>query len=209
MGIPLEAASCLPLEGEVMARFLHELLVGVAGASVLAAAGCAGRPQPIPAIATLEPYNGEWVLEAADRSPVPLQFMSRDGYGFSRETVQRIIAIMGIRAERFVLEVNDSIFRVSSDEPGFSLSLPVDGTPIEVQEEESEVARSMRLSWSETTPVVRRTLTGTGWASDRYELTADGALVITRRAGVRNVRGSDVEATRPVEFVYVRSTGFR
>ena len=192
-----------------MARFLHELLVGVAGASVLASAGCAGRPQPIPAIATLEPYNGEWVLEATDRPPVPLQFMSRDGYGFSRETVQRIIAIMGIRAERFVLEVNDSIFRVSSDEPGFSLSLPVGGTPIEVQEEESEVAQSMRLSWSETTPVVRRTLTGTGWASDRYELTADGGLVITRRAGVRNVRGRDVEASRPVEFVYVRSTGSR
>ena len=192
-----------------MARFLHELLVGVAGASVLATVACAGRPQPIPAIATLEPYNGEWVLEATDRSPVPLQFMSRDGYGFSRETVQRIIAIMGIRAERFVLEVNDSIFRVSSDEPGFSLSLPVDGTPIEVQEEESEVAQSMRLSWSETTPVVRRTLTGTGWASDRYELTADGGLVITRRAGVRNVRGRDVEASRPVEFVYVRSTGSR
>ena len=190
-----------------MARFLHELLVGIAGASVLASAGCAGRPQPIPAIATLEPYNGEWVLEATDREPVPLQFMSRDGYGFTRETVQRIIAIMGIRAERFVLEVNDSIFRVSSDEPGFSLSLPVDGTPIEVQEEDGEVAQSMRLSWSETTPVVRRTLTGTGWASDRYELTADGGLVITRRAGVRNVGGRDVQATRPVEFVYVRSNG--
>ena len=192
-----------------MTRFLHELLVGVAGAGVLASAGCAGRPQPTPAIATLEPYNGEWVLEATDREPVQLQFMSRDGYGFTRETVQRIIAIMGIRAERFVLEVNDSIFRVSSDEPGFSLSLPVDGTPIEVQEEDGEVAQSMRLSWSETTPVVRRRLTGTGWASDRYELTADGALVITRTAGVRNVRGSDVEATRPVEFVYVRSTGSR
>ncbi len=192
-----------------MARFLHELLVGIAGASVLATVACAGRPQPTPAIDALEPYNGEWVLEATDREPVPLQFMSRDGYGFTRETVQRIIAIMGIRAERFVLEVNDSIFRVSSDEPGFSLSLPVDGTPIEVQEEDGEVAQSMRLSWSETTPVVRRTLTGTGWASDRYELTADGGLVITRRAGVRNVGGRDVQATRPVEFVYVRSTGSR
>ena len=192
-----------------MARFLHELLVGVAGASVLASARCAGRPQPIPAIATLEPYNGEWVLEAADRGPGQLQFMSRDGYGFTSETVQRIVAIMGILAERFVLEVSDSIFRVSSDEPVFSFSLPMDGTPIEVQEEDGEVARSMRLSWSETTPVVRRALPGTGWVSDRFELKADGGLVITRRAGVRNVRGRDVEATRPVEFVYVRSTGSR
>ena len=192
-----------------MARFLHKLLVGIVGASVLASAGCAGRPQPIPAIATLEPYNGEWVLEAADREPVQLQFASTDGHGITRETMEKIGAILVMRVEHVALEVNDSVFRVSSDEPGFSFSLPVDGTPIEVQEEDGEVAQSMRLSWRECTPVVRRTLPAIGWVSDRYELTADGALVITRAAGVRNVRGTDVQASRPVEFVYVRSNGSR
>ena len=67
----------------------------------------------------------------------------------------------------------------------------------------------MRLSWSEGTPVVRRTLPDIGWVSVRYELTVDGSLVITRTAGVRNVGGAEVEGSRPVEIVYVRSNGSR
>ena len=110
---------------------------------------------------------------------------------------------MMIRAERFVLAVNDSVFRVSSAEPAFSFSLPVDGTPVEVLGEDGEVTQSNTLSWREGTPVVRRTIPGAGWVSDRYELTADGALVITRTAGLRNVRGAEVEGSRPVEIVYV------
>ena len=183
------------------------LRLALAVASVLATAGCAGHPVVQPPIATLEPYNGEWVLEVADRSPGPLQFMSRDGYGFTRETGQEILMIMGIRAERFVLEVTDSIFRVSSDEPGFSFALPVNGTPIEVLSEDGEVVQSMTLTWEQITPVVRRTVPGAGWVSDRFELSADGALVVARTGAMSNVRGRQVQATRPVEFVYARSTG--
>ena len=189
-----------------MVRFLRPALAGIAGASVLAAAGCASRPgvQPIPE--TLEAYNGEWVLETADRAPGRLQFMSRDGSGFSSKTGQRILAMLGIRAERFVLQVSDSVFRVSSDEPGSSFSLPMDGTPLEVRAEDGEV-QTMTLTWRDGTPVVRRTLPGTGWVSDRFELTADGALVIVRTAAMRNTRGIDVEGTQAVQLAYIRSTG--
>ena len=186
-----------------MIRFLRPAFTGITVASVLATAACASGPQPTPTIATLQPYNGEWVLEAADRGPTRLQFASTDGNGIASATSQRVVAIMVTRAEQFVLEVNASVFRVSSDEPAFSFSLPVDGTPVEVLGEDGEVTQSIGLSWSEGTPVVRRTLPGVGWVSDRYELTADGALIITRTAGMRNVRGAEVESSRPVEFVYV------
>ena len=186
-----------------MIRFLRPAFTGITVASVLATAACASGPQPTPTIATLQPYNGEWVLEAADRGPTRLQFASTDGHGIASETMEKIGAILVMRVEHVALEVNASVFRVSSDEPAFSFSLPVDGTPVEVLGEDGEVTQSIGLSWSEGTPVVRRTLPGVGWVSDRYELTADGALIITRTAGMRNVRGAEVESSRPVEFVYV------
>ena len=186
-----------------MIRFLRPAFTGITVASVLATAACASGPQPTPAIATLQPYNGEWVLEAADRGPTRLQFASTDGHGIASETMEKIGAILVMRVEHVALEVNASVFRVSSDEPAFSFSLPVDGTPVEVLGEDGEVTQSIGLSWSEGTPVVRRTLPGVGWVSDRFELTADGALIITRTAGMRNVRGAEVESSRPVEFVYV------
>jgi len=187
---------------------LHKLLTGIAGVGVLATAACAGRsgPQPAPPLATLEPYNGEWVLDAANRSTAGLQFASTDGHGISSETMEKIGGILMMRAEQLALEVNDTVFRLSGDEPAFSLSLPMDGTPVEVQAEDGDGASSMTLSWSEGMPVVRQTLPGIGWVSDRYEVTADGGLVITRRASVRNVRGAEVEGSRPVELVYVRSS---
>ena len=127
-----------------MTRFLRPALIGIAGASVLAAPGCASRGR-IPEIAALQPFNGEWSLAAAQPARQGVQFASQDGYGFTRETGQKIVAVMGIRAERFVLEVGDSFFRVSSDEPGFSFTLPIDGTTIEVPAENGAVEQSIGL----------------------------------------------------------------
>ena len=189
-----------------MTRFLRTAIIGVAGASVLAAAGCASRGR-IPEIATLAPYNGEWSLEATQPARQGVQFASQDGYGFTRATGQRIVAAMGIRAERFVLEVSDSFFRVSSDEPGFSFALPIDGTPVEIPGEDDAVEQSIALTWDQGTPVVRRTLPGAGWVSDRFELTGDGALVVTRTAAMRNFRGNEVGGMGGVELAYTRGSG--
>ncbi|MXW17967.1 MAG: hypothetical protein F4139_01145 [Gemmatimonadetes bacterium] len=193
-----------------MTRFLRPALATVTSASILARAGCAGhRGPPVPEIATLQPLNGEWVL-ASDESRVrQVQFASQDGYGFTEETMQSVVALLAIRAQRFVLEVSDSVLAVASSEPEFSFSLAMDGTPLEVRDEDGRLLESTALAWEEDAPVVRRTLPGTGWVSNRFELAAEGTLVITRTAAVRNYRGREVEATTPIHFVYARSTGSR
>ena len=189
-----------------MNRFLRPTLAVLAGASLLAAAACASRRGPIPEIANLALYNGEWVLQVAEDEPPQVEFASRDGNGFARETAHRVLTSASIRAERFLLEVTDDLFRVASDEPGFSFSLHMDGTPIEVLAEDGGL-QTMTLTWSRGTPVVRRTLPGAGWVSDRFVLGADGTLFVVRRAAMRNIRGREVEGTRAVELAYMRSTG--
>jgi len=186
-----------------MTRFLQPALIGIAGASVLATAGCASRGQ-IPEIAALASYNGEWVLEAVQPTGQRLQFVSPEGSAFVRGTGQRLAAALGMRAERFVLEVSGSVFRVSSEEPGYSFALPVDGTPIEFLAEGGEAAQSIALGWDNGIPVVRRTLPGFGWVFERFELTADGTLIITRTAGQTNNRGMDVRGTGEAVVAYVR-----
>ena len=185
-------------------------LATVTSAGLLAWFGCAGhRGPPVPEIATLQAFNGEWVLEAEEGESRKVQFASQDGYGFTEETMQKVGALLAIRPERFVLEMSDSILAVSSSEPEFSFSLAMDGTPLEVHDEDGRLLQSTALAWQEDAPVVRRTLPGTGWVSNRFELAADGVLVITRTAAVRNYRGREVEATSPIQFVYTRSTGSR
>ena len=190
-----------------MTRCLRQAVIGIAGASLLAVVGCASSPVPAPDIVTLLPYNGEWVLQAAAHEPAGLQFASRDGYGFNGVAMRKFVAVMAVRAERFRLEVSDSVFRLSGDQPGFSAAIPIDGTPIDVLGEDGEVQQSLTLTWEVGTPVVRRTVPGVGWVTDRFELTADGALALTRTGGVRNTGGRVVEATGRPEFVYSRNAG--
>ena len=189
-----------------MTRCLRPAVNGIAGATVLAVVGCAASPVPAPDIVTLLPYNGEWVLEATDREPVGLHFASRDGYGFNAVATRMFVAVMAVRAERFRLEVSDSVFRLSGDRPGFSAAIPLDGTPTEVLGEDGEVQQSLTLTWEAGTPVVRRRLPGVGWVSDRFELTSADTLVLTRTGGVRNYGGRVVEATQMRAFVYLRET---
>ena len=190
-----------------MTRSLRSALITIAGASVLAAAGCASRGASVPGIAALQPYSGEWVLQTAEGAAGRLQFASRDGYGFRRETGQRIVALLGIRAERFLLEVSESTFRVSSDEPRFSFALPINSTPVEAPVADGDVQQSMTLTWEQGAPVVRREIPGAGWVSERFELTADGTLVLKRMAAMINARGGVVDGQGGVEFLYTRDTG--
>lgn len=190
-----------------MTRSLRAVLVAIAGTSVLAAAGCASRGAPVPDIAALQPYNGEWVLQTAEGAAGRVQFASRDGYGFRRVTSQTIGALLGIRAERFLLEVNALTFQVSSDEPRCSFALPINSTPVEAPAADGDVQQSMTLTWEQGAPVVRREISGAGWVSERFELTADGTLVVTRKAAMINARGGVVDGEGGVEFHYIRDTG--
>ena len=190
-----------------MTRSLRAVLVAIAGASVLAAAGCASRGAPVPDIAALHPYNGEWVLEVMEHERVRVQFADRDGQGFTPLTFPNIGAVITIRAERFGLEVNESSFRLSSDEPGFSVAVPMDGTPVELPGEDGSADQSITLRWEGGTPVVRREVVGIGWVSERFELTGEGTLVLKREAAVRNARGTVVDGVGGVELTYTRDTG--
>ncbi len=190
-----------------MTRSLRPALIAIAGASVLAAAGCASRGAPAPDIAALHPYIGEWVLEAAERERVRVQFADRDGHGFTPLTFPSIGAVIAVRAERFGLELSDSTFRISSDEPGFSVAVPIDGTPVEVPGEDGKPDQSITLRWNGGTPVVRREVVGIGWVSERFELTGDGALVLKREAAVRNARGTVVDGVGGIELHYTRDIG--
>ena len=173
----------------------------------MAAVGCASRSAPVPDIAALHPYSGEWALEAAEREPVRVQFADRDGHGFTSVTLPSIGAVITIRAERFLIDVSDSTFRISSDEPGFSVAVPIDGTPVEVPGEDDKPDQSITLRWDEGTPVIRREIVGIGWVSERFELTGDGTLVLRREAAVRNVRGTVVDGVGGIELHYTRDTG--
>ena len=71
VGLPagrINGGSCESGTGIPMSPLFRPALAGIVGASVLAATGCAGV-QPIPEPAILQPYNGEWVLQAEDPSP--------------------------------------------------------------------------------------------------------------------------------------------
>jgi len=85
--------------------------------------------------------------------------------------------------------------------------LPIDGTEAEVLAEDGVVEQSITLRWDNGMPVVRRTLPDVGWVSDRFELTEDGALVVTRTAAMTNNRGTEVRGTGEVEIAYVRGSG--
>ena len=190
-----------------MTRSLRAVLVAIAGTSVLAAAGCASRGAPVPDIAALHPYNGEWVLEAPGGDRVRVQFADRDGHGFTPLTFPSIGAVIAVRAERFGLEVSESIFGISSDEPGFSVAVPLDGTPVELPGEDGKADQSITLRWDEGTPVIRREVVGIGWVSERFELTGEGTLVLKREAAVRNARGTIVDGVGALELTYTRDTG--
>lgn len=79
----------------------------------------------------------------------------------------------------------------------------MDGTPIEVLEEDGALLQTITLTWRGGSPVVRRTLPGAGWVSDRFLRGAGGTLAVVRTAAMRNVRGREVEGTRAVELTYV------
>lgn len=184
-------------------------LGGLTGAGLLAAAGCAGgrNVQTAPDPATLQPYNGDWILQEIGAPQASLTFAAPVGRGFRRAVAQELGQWLGSRPERLLLEMNESAFRVSGQDPGLPFSLPVDGTGVEIRDEEGQVISLLELTWSHGTPIVRRTLPKIGWISDHYQLTDEGALLITRTAGMQDNAGGDLEAIGALEFVYARVSG--
>ncbi len=129
-------------------------IAAVAAIGLAGGAGCAHGGGPVPEVAAVATYNGEWLLDSAQAGRQRVVFASRDGRGFGSDTPAQVAAIMAIRVESFVLEVGDSVFRVASDDPMFSFALPVDGTPIEIPATVEAAEQTIRAwaGWMSRTP---------------------------------------------------------
>ena len=111
------------------------------------------------------------------------------------------------RPERLRLEWSESSLRVAGDGPGLPFSLPMDGTGVEIRDEEGQVIGSLTLTWGDGAPVVRQTLSSVGWVSDHYRLTDAETLTVTRTAGMQDNARRDREAMGAVDLVFARAAG--
>ena len=109
------------------------------------------------------------------------------------------------RPERLRLDWSESSLRVAGDGPGLPFSLPMDGTGVEIRDEEGQVIGSLTLTWGDGAPIVRQTLSRVGWVSDHYRLTDAETLTVTRTAGMQDNANRDREAMGAVDLVFARA----
>ena len=169
--------------------------------TLLLCVGCAGRSgiETRPGL-DLEPHNGHWVLQETHRpSSGGFKFAARKGTMGDRVSDAFAVVLTGW-AERFTLTLNDSVFRVSESEPDPPFAVPVDGDRVRLHDDRVGVGLSVSLTWSGDTPVIERSLPSGGVVLDRYELAADGTLVVTRTGRVGAVESKD-----SLQLVYRRS----
>ena len=104
-----------------------------------------------------------------------------------------------IHAKRLTLGVEDSLFVMSADVPGWSLPLPVDGGSRSVVQDSTGFEFQVSLTWRGETPVVQRSFGADGRILDAFEITEPDVLIVTRtlRWGLNQSRNSR-------RFVYVR-----
>ena len=153
----------------------------------------------------LERYRGVWVHEETRKSSHGygdgLRFEFLDEVGVPpQEMVDAIGLEIRTRASQLTVQVEDSLFAVSGDAPGWSFELPLDGSERSVVQDSTGVEFSVSLTWRDGTPVVQRSFGSRGAVFDAYEITEDDVLVVTRTA-----RMGAQPSTGTVQYVYVRS----
>ncbi len=153
----------------------------------------------------LESFSGVWVHEETRKSSHGygdgLRFQFLDEVGVPpQEMVDAIGLEIRTRASQLTVQVEDSLFAVSGDAPGWSFELPLDGSERAVVQDSTGVEFSVSLTWRDGTPVVQRSFGSRGAVFDAYEITEDDVLVVTRTA-----RMGAQASTGTVQYVYVRS----
>ena len=154
----------------------------------------------------LQRYNGDWVHKETRKSSFGpfgaegLRFQFLHGRGLPPQEMRDAIGLeMGTRANRLTVRVEDSLFAVSGDVPGWSFELPLDGTELSVVQDSTGAEVSVSLTWRDGTPVVQRSLGAQGAVFDAYEITEDDLLIVTRTA-----RMGQAESRGTLQYVYVR-----
>ncbi len=171
----------------------------VAAVTIVGLIGCGTGPMGTGS--GLEDYNGDWVYESfRTRSPEGRLFefvgLSRD---ISLDVMDEVTDQGAIWPERFSLQIDDSVFRVSGGTPGPDFTLPVDGGPGRVSGQEKGDGIGIRLVWRGRRPVVERLFPENSRIVDRYDVTSEGMLVITR-----TIRMERTTSKNPLEIVYRR-----
>ena len=154
----------------------------------------------------LQRYNGDWVHKETRKSSFGpfgaegLRFQFLHGRGLPPQETRDAIGLeMGTRANQLTVRVDDSLFAVSGDVPGWSFELPLDGTELSVVQDSTGAEVSVSLTWRDGTPVVQRSLGAQGAVFDAYEITEDDLLIVTRTA-----RMGQAESRGTLQYVYVR-----
>ena len=123
------------------------------------------------------------------------------GRGLPPQEMQDAIGLeMQTHANQLTVRVEDSLFAVSGDVPGWSFELPLDGSERSVVQDSTGVEFSVSLTWRDGTPVVQRSFGEHGAVFDAYAIAEDDVLVVTRtaRMGAQASKGT-------LQYVYVRS----
>lgn len=172
----------------------------VAAVTVMALAGCSSSY--VGTESGLEQYSGDWVfdtLRVASPEGRAFEFVGVSG-DIDPAAIEAVAKQASILPERITVQVGDSSFRVSGSSPGSDFTLPLDGSPGRVSDQEAGEQPGIRLVWRGRAPVVERSFSENSQILDRYEVTAEGSLVITRTVRLAGTAGKN-----PVEIVYRRN----
>lgn len=183
---------------------LPRLIIGI---SMVVAVSCVGHSGVGPnrgAVTMrneLARYTGVW-LHKESRGLAGFRIPFTSGGTPPPEVVQAVVPQVQSFAGRFVISVDDSLFTLAGDVPGWSLALPLNGSQIVTVGDSASVEFSVSLQWRGETPLVHRSFGARRAIVDALEITEDDVLVVTRtvRWGPDHSRGN-------LQYVYVRGGG--
>ena len=116
------------------------------------------------------------------------------------EMVHAVVTEAQSYATRLVISVEDSLFTMLGDVPGWSLALALDGSERSFVQDSTGFEFSVSLTWVGGTPAVHRSFGVRRAIVDALEVTGDSVLVVTR-----SVRWGPDHSRGDLRYVYVRN----
>ena len=182
------------------------------------------------AAAAFERYNGTWILDGdasdpAPDGPAPLVVIGsittqecllsvragnwsydrcetrhRENWSPDSARVRVHSALASARPERLTMEFTDISLHIFNTYLGSPLTLPLDGADRKLDHHYGDIEITAWVAWDKLIPFVELSIEDGGWVSDRYEVTPDGNLAVTRTIGHL------VTPTEPLaQFIYTRA----
>ena len=209
---------------------VKDLVLATAALILMTACTQYQAPNGPEAAAAFEPYNGTWVLDsdASDPAPerlAPLVVIGRTtteecilsvragAWSYDRcetrhreisspdsATVRTYTELASARPERLTLEFTARSLHISDTGLTSPLTLPLNGSDQTLDHPFGDIEITAWVAWDKLIPFVELSIEDGGWVSDRYEVTPDGNLAVTRTIGHL------VTPTEPLaQFIYTRA----